>query len=1170
MREELLAKVTARTAAARGADPETVLSREALAEAVGLLAHRRPGGIDLEVLAAAGTLFFHRFLVQRADRRLIELVAAGQLLGPVYAVRPAAVPDAVRAFYAGGNDPWETFSRQTGFTTDPEVWRRLGQEPTQRYFTTDDLADLRLAVDLLRLARASATPDHPDLVTVANTFATLLSLLRAATHDPQDCEDAAEACRFVLARLRPGDPERSRMLGNHGVAALELARLRDDPALALAAVGAFRAGLRAGPDEDGGHGVNLGAALVELGRLTADDDPLYEALQVFQDVAAAAGQTAVNNLMSLLGLLTTRPAAEHARLAAFCRGSLPQLRDVGPADVPVLRTLCVLALQAGERDNDLDLLREAVTLGRRLLASAADDEVFGEAANNTASALRLIAQRTHDLSAARESVALARSAVGHSRRAARLDESLALGNLAAAQMIVFELTGDLEAQREGVHQSRLALAAPQVEDVAQRAALISTHAKALHRYAIQAGDHDLLREALATLRTARELPDLPVNQRVGILHGLTMMSTDLFALVDKEPVDTLREAVGFGEQARALIEPGDFSESYVLGVLVRARRLLGRAEGDADRLRGAIALADLQLAALSPDDMLSRLFVELERALALDHLAAAAGEPALFDEALAGLSRVVDSPHARPEVRMRAALQVVNVMQQTGGPAMDQLEQAVELLRLNVATGPLWADRENVLRNFSLLTGTIISTGLAAGDPARVIELLERSRGLLSEDAMDIRGDVHALDPAMAGELRQVSAGLRALDARDRTAPADFAARRDLDREIASERAELTRRWTELRHSAAPATAPPDLVAAAADGPVVMVASVSCGGYALLLTGDPDRPVRTLELPGLGFETANEQVLTFLTARHYATSDSYPLRVRRIAQAEVRDTLAWLWRSAAEPILTALGLDGAPGGSWPRLWWCPVGFLSYLPWHAAGSGAGEGVLDRVVSSYTASLRALEYVRRMPRGPGAGRTLIVAQPEAPGASPLRGVREEVAAIRRLVPGATLLAGAEATKATFLAALADHTDVHLACHAMTDVHSPGTSRLLLADHEAAPLSVAELAALHLPGRELAMLSACSTSEISPDLTDEALHLTAAFQLAGFRHVIGALWPVSDATAGEVSRAVYEHLTDGGRRAPHTADCALALHTAVRGLRERYAATPTVWASYVHTGA
>jgi CHAT domain-containing protein len=48
---------------------------------------------------------------------------------------------------------------------------------------------------------------------------------------------------------------------------------------------------------------------------------------------------------------------------------------------------------------------------------------------------------------------------------------------------------------------------------------------------------------------------------------------------------------------------------------------------------------------------------------------------------------------------------------------------------------------------------------------------------------------------------------------------------------------------------------------------------------------------------------------------------------------------------------------------------------------------------------------------------------------------------------------------------------------------------------------------------------------------------VHITGAFQLAGYRNVVGTLWPVNDATSADIARTTYEKLTQGGDTAPRT---------------------------------
>lgn len=95
-------------------------------------------------------------------------------------------------------------------------------------------------------------------------------------------------------------------------------------------------------------------------------------------------------------------------------------------------------------------------------------------------------------------------------------------------------------------------------------------------------------------------------------------------------------------------------------------------------------------------------------------------------------------------------------------------------------------------------------------------------------------------------------------------------------------------------------------------------------------------------------------------------------------------------------------------------------------------------------------------------------------------------------------------------------------HFACHGYSDPADPSHSRLLLHD-SAEPLTVASLAPVNLSHADLAYLSACQTAiNSAARLIDEAIHLSAAFQLAGFRQVIGTPWEIEDEISARVAAA------------------------------------------------
>ena len=110
-------------------------------------------------------------------------------------------------------------------------------------------------------------------------------------------------------------------------------------------------------------------------------------------------------------------------------------------------------------------------------------------------------------------------------------------------------------------------------------------------------------------------------------------------------------------------------------------------------------------------------------------------------------------------------------------------------------------------------------------------------------------------------------------------------------------------------------------------------------GATRILTYDLDTPVRLVPLTALSERAAIEQAVRLLVARRNATDPLREPTSRMAAQNEVLEVLGWIWDTITEPVLTALGHIATPGdkGSWPRVWWCPVGILAYLPLACCGA-----------------------------------------------------------------------------------------------------------------------------------------------------------------------------------------------------------------------------------------
>ena len=121
---------------------------------------------------------------------------------------------------------------------------------------------------------------------------------------------------------------------------------------------------------------------------------------------------------------------------------------------------------------------------------------------------------------------------------------------------------------------------------------------------------------------------------------------------------------------------------------------------------------------------------------------------------------------------------------------------------------------------------------------------------------------------------------------------------------------------------------------------------------------------------------------------------------------------------------------------------------------------------------------------------------------------------------------ILADDDADREAVPSALPGASMAHLACHGYSDPADPSSSRLLLGDGET--LTVLDLSTVRRDNPGLAFLSAYATAMSTEALADESINLAAAFQLAGFGHVIANLWPVADVMASKISAGFYAALT------------------------------------------
>jgi hypothetical protein len=457
------------------------------------------------------------------------------------------------------------------------------------------------------------------------------------------------------------------------------------------------------------------------------------------------------------------------------------------------------------------------------------------------------------------------------------------------------------------------------------------------------------------------------------------------------------------------------------------------------------------------------------------------------------------------------------------------------------------SDKQHLLTQVSGLASDAAAIALMAEKkPYEALRLLELGRGVIIGSINEMRADISDLlqqHPQLAEEYIKLRNELNApIHLVVQSGMPILVARQVNQRRDAAQKLERTIQAIRSlpsfdRFLMAPSEE--EIKAAAVSGPIVIINASIYRCDALIVD---KLELKSLPLPGLKHSDIQVQSAALLNPGALDTR-----------------LLEWLWDTIAKPILDTLGLTQKPDGYSPRIWWIPTGPLSRFPIHAAGYHFRDShtVLDRVISSYSSSVRALlqsHYNRSTPKAErGFEKAVLVGMEKTPGLMDLPSVPLEMERLEQLCSFFQI----EACKPhscleDVLSALNDCDIFHFAGHGETDPTDPQKSSLVL---RSGRLAIADLFETNLRNHKpfLAYLSACGTGQVKHEgLVDEALHLIAAYQIVGFQHVIGTLWEVNDMTCVEAATIIYSFLQEKNMTDDSVSE---GLHRASMKLRESW---------------
>ncbi|KAH6874579.1 CHAT domain-containing protein [Thelonectria olida] len=713
---------------------------------------------------------------------------------------------------------------------------------------------------------------------------------------------------------------------------------------------------------------------------------------------------------------------------------------------------------------------------------------------------------------------------------------------------------------------------------------------------------DLRYERTEAISIARQAVDsIPDNhpRRAGSRHERTGEMADLEEAIDNHPnraaylnnlgtklesryertgeMADLEEAISIARQA---VDSTPDNHPDRAGWLNSLGTFLGRRYGRAGEmadLEEAISIAR-QVVDSTPDNHPDRAGCLNNLGVFLGRRYERTGEIAALEEASSALQDAWHCQSAIPFHRVKAGAGCLRLLapQHKTDIAIDLGKHIISLLP-SVNTKLLdRSDQQFVVSTFTGVAADLCAFLLQSNQPADALCYLEKGRAVIIGQLMDARSDLSILEqqhPDIARRYRQlrdeVNTPLRQVE--QGTIQAQLRIRRfeavaELDACIQEIRGTAGHERFMLGQETA------EMQECAVGGSIVVVNITTFRSDAIIVS---PTAIKTLNLPMLAAKDATAWLGKEWTGRRSERAQK---------NREYLNYLSWLWETCVKQILNEICHSHDTENtenSLPRIWWIGAGLASSMPFHAAGihsADSTENAFSKAVSSYTPSIKALAHAQHRATATESvkGSVLIATMPTTPGNAScpdLPGVVEEKNQLMGVVNGHLPIQYQELPSVEdVIESLRNCCIAHFACHGFTDHLDPSKSGLILQSRgEQDRLTVHTVSELSLRNAQIAYLSACSTAENrAARLSDEVIHVVSGFQVAGFPHVIGCLWPSIDRICVEVAGRFYRSLLRGRTTCWGDREVALALRDAVMEVRKTELTMPLAWAQFVHFGA